>query len=178
MRAAYPGHRLPDAPLMPTGVLERPLEHTAPSRARPAKASTLATEPETYGHDRALDAMLFAARRMGIDATDRQVALLLGVAERHLLPPERDEEPFPHGTLRGYKRHARLLEQACDDCREACRLEAIARRKRAGRRAQKPCGTEAAYHRHLRRWEKTCPPCREAHRTYVREYRAARAAAA
>ncbi|GAA1110604.1 hypothetical protein [Streptomyces javensis] len=140
-------------------------------RASPAPLP-LAT-PEAYGHDQALDAMLYAVRRMGIQATDRQVATLLSVAERHLLPPETDEEPFPHGTMRGYRRHRRRREPACGPCREACRLESAARRKRS--RVQKPCGTEAAYHRHLRRWEEPCQPCREAHRAYVRAYRKRRA---
>ncbi|MFJ2752739.1 hypothetical protein [Streptomyces sp. NPDC087297] len=131
---------------------------------------------ERHGREQALDALLFAARRMRLDITDRQVALLLEVAERHLKQPEPDED-FPHGTVRGYKRHRRRDESACVSCREACRLAAAERRKRAGRREPKPCGTEAAYHRHVRRFEPPCEPCRQAHRDAERERRKQAAAA-
>ncbi|MFF2571131.1 hypothetical protein [Streptomyces sp. NPDC058084] len=156
---------------MATVLLERTHEPDLP-----AETPAAAPDSDAYGREQALDAMLYAARRMGIVATDRQVAMLLTVAERHLLVPETDEESFPHGTLRGYRRHRRRGEAACEACREACRLESAARRKR--RRVQKPCGTEAAYHRHLRAWEEPCEPCRQAHRTYVREYRDRRSRAA
>ena len=53
---------------MTTALLER-----APGPAPPAPSA------ETYGHEQALDAMLYAVRRMGITATDRQVATLLTV---------------------------------------------------------------------------------------------------
>lgn len=126
-----------------------------------------AVDPNAHGQ--ALDAMLHAARRMGVGATDRQIALLLTVAERHLLPPEPEEDPFPHGTMRGYRRHRRRRERACAACQEACRLESAARRKR--RRVKKPCGSEAAYRRHLYHCEDPCQPCREAHAAHVRGYR-------
>lgn len=154
-----------------TSVLER--TKTAPAPA-PGGAGGDGVE-ETHGHQQALGALLFAARRMRLDITDRQVALLLEIAERHLLPPEDD---FPHGTVRGYRRHRRRDEPACSRCREACRLEAAARRQRAGRRPLAPCGTEAAYHRHLRRWEEPCPPCRTAHKQYASERRNRGAASA
>ncbi|MFD6541193.1 hypothetical protein [Streptomyces goshikiensis] len=152
-------------------VLERTKAESAPGA--PGAGSDAAEE--NHGREQALGALLFAARRMRLEITDRQVALLLEVAERHLLPPEDD---FPHGTLRGYRRHRRRDEPACSRCREACRLEAVARRKRAGRRPLAPCGTEAAYHRHLRRWEEPCPACRTAHRQYASERRNRTAAAA
>ncbi|MCF1592448.1 hypothetical protein [Streptomyces muensis] len=142
---------------MTTALLER-----APGPAPPAPPA------ETYGHEQALDAMLYAARRMGIAATDRQVATLLTVAERHLLPPAPADD-FPHGTMRGYRRHRRRREAACESCREACRLESAARRQR--RRTTKPCGTEAAYRRHLYHCEEPCQPCKDAHAADVREYR-------
>ncbi|MFD5882587.1 hypothetical protein [Streptomyces yangpuensis] len=146
-----------------TTVLER-------TDAQPASDGPAVSENRPaakYGREQALGAMLFAARRMQLDVTDRQVVLLLDVAERHLLPPD----DFPHGTARGYKRHRRRDEPACDSCREAYRLAAAERRKRAGRREPKPCGTEAAYHRHVRRWETACDPCRQAHRNAQRERR-------
>lgn len=149
----------------------------APERPANARRLGASREPEAgQARAAALDAMLFAVRRMRLPATDRQVATLLAVAESHLLPPESKEEEFPHGTLRGYRRHRRRKESACAACREACRREAAARRKRA--RAEKPCGTEAAYHRHLRRWEKPCADCKAAHRLYMRNYRSRRATAA
>ncbi|MEV5451233.1 hypothetical protein [Streptomyces sp. NPDC052535] len=157
---------------MGTAVLERAEVTVAP--AQPSAPAGIGGSP---GHDQALDAMLHAVRRMGIDATDRQVAALLSVAERHLLPPKRNDQPFPHGTMRGYRRHQRLRERACAPCREACRLESAARRKRH-RRPEKPCGTEAAYHRHRRRYEEPCQPCRDAHAAYIRDYRERRAQAA
>ncbi|MCZ0983868.1 hypothetical protein O1L60_44705 [Streptomyces diastatochromogenes] len=144
---------------------------------RLARAPELAPEAESFGHDQALDAMLYAARRMGIVATDRQIATLLSVAERHLRVPATAtaKDSFPHGTMRGYRRHRRRRETACEDCRRACRLASAERRKRNRvERKKKPCGTEAAYHRHLRAWEEPCEPCRTAHRAYVREYRARR----
>ncbi|MDX3165943.1 hypothetical protein PV516_19335 [Streptomyces scabiei] len=143
---------------MATALLER-----APDPAPPAPPA------DAYGHDQALDAMLYAVRRMGITATDRQVATLLTVAERHLVAPQPADEPFPHGTMRGYRRHRRRRETACDPCREACRLESAARRKRS--RTTKPCGTQAAYRRHLYHREDPCQPCKDAHTAAVREYR-------
>jgi hypothetical protein len=144
--------------LTATALLER-----APGPALPADP------PAAYGHAQALDALLFAVRRMGLAATDRQVAVLLGVAERHLLPPTVGEDAFPHGTMRGYRRHRRRREPACAGCREASRRESAARRTR--RRTAKPCGTEAAYRRHLYHCEEPCRPCKDAHTTAVRDYR-------
>ena len=154
---------------MTTAVLERAPERALPGPAPLAKAP--APGPHSPGHEQALDAMLAGARRMGLLATDRQIALLLGIAERHLLPPEPEKDTIPHGTMRGYKRHRRRDEPACAPCREACRLASAERRRRKRTQVVKPCGTEAAYHRHVRRFEEPCEPCREAHRTYVREYR-------
>ncbi|MEU3399398.1 hypothetical protein [Streptomyces filamentosus] len=133
----------------------------------PEQAPAAPADPGAHSH--ALDAMLHAARRMGVGATDRQIALLLTVAERHLLPSDPQEDSFPHGTMRGYRRHRRRRERACAACQEACRLESAARRKR--RRVKKPCGTEAAYRRHLYHCEDPCRPCREAHAAHVRGYR-------
>ncbi|MER0443104.1 hypothetical protein ABR738_00685 [Streptomyces sp. Edi4] len=157
---------------MGTAVLERTQDPDVSAAPRLAKAPHPAPEAQPFGHDQALDAMLYAARRMGIVATDRQIATLLGVAERHLLVPGSDGSSFPHGTMRGYRRHRRRKEAACEDCRRACRLAAAERRKRNRvERQMKPCGTEAAYHRHLRAWEDPCDSCRTAHRAYVQEYR-------
>ncbi|MFF4409883.1 hypothetical protein [Streptomyces sp. NPDC001404] len=161
---------------MATAALQRSSQQPVLTLASTHEAVPPAAMPELYGHERALDALLFAVRRMNISATDRQVAALLGVAERHLLPPEPLEETFPHGTMRGYRRHRARQESACPPCREACRLESAARRKRS--RVERPCGTEAAYHRHLRRWEEPCGACREAHSAYVRNYRSRRAVTA
>ncbi|MEU2455891.1 hypothetical protein ABZ605_38105 [Streptomyces sp. NPDC012765] len=152
-------------------LLERPLP---PTPGAGADKDVPAGPP--HARSEALDAMLYAVRRMGLPVTDRQVAVLLDVAARHLKQPEPDED-FPHGTVRGYKRHRRRNESACAACREACRLVAAERRKREGRREPKPCGTEAAYHRHVRRFETPCEPCRLAHRDAGRERRRRAAAA-
>lgn len=159
---------------MATAVLERTAAPACTAAPQLAKAPEPAPDAPAGGHHQALDAMLYAARRMGLAATERQIATLLAVAERHLVSEEdgSDEEFFPHGTMRGYRRHRRRRETACEDCRRACRLASAERRKRnRGQRPQKPCGTEAAYHRHRRSWEEPCEACRAAHRTYVREYR-------
>ncbi|WP_435245165.1 hypothetical protein [Streptomyces tendae] len=159
---------------MATTVLERAAAPNGGPAPRLVKADEAAPGPASTGHHQALDAMLYAARRMGLAATERQIATLLTVAERHLVRDEGagGEDAFPHGTMRGYRRHRRRRETACEDCRRACRLASADRRKRERvKRPQKPCGTEAAYHRHRRRWEAPCEACRTAHRTYMREYR-------
>lgn len=44
---------------------------------------------------------------------------------------DRRERPVEHGTMRGYDRHWRNREAPCGPCREASRLHAIERRRRA-----------------------------------------------
>ncbi|TQE33147.1 hypothetical protein [Streptomyces ipomoeae] len=128
-------------------------------------------------HAEAVEAMVFAARRMQLPLSTRQAATLLKVVEDKLLPADQqldsDRSDWPHGTIAGYKRHLRAKERACEACREACRLHSAARRrKRPRRRELQPCGTLAAYHRHLRRFETPCAHCKKAKRAYQRDYRA------
>lgn len=140
--------------------------------------TAVAEKPAPPARAQTVEAMLAAARKLGVALSARQAATLLMVAEQNLLTPKppppaaSDRSDWPHGTIAGYKRHLRAQERACPECREACRLHSAQRRQREPGRELQPCGTLAAYHRHLRRFEDPCEPCKEAKREYHRDYKA------
>jgi hypothetical protein len=83
------------------------------------------------------------------------------------------------GTEAGYKRHRRLGEETCQDCRRAVRNAQADRAARhaagipvATRAKVAPCGTPAGYARHRNQAEDACDSCMQANRTYLRTYRA------
>lgn len=82
-----------------------------------------------------------------------------------------------HGTVKGYRQHARRGEPSCEPCRIAMRplwKEADRRRNRRRVELEAPCGTTAAYRRHLRRGEYVDEACREAASREMRQYRRAK----
>lgn len=68
-------------------------------------------------------------------------------------------------------------ETACRACKAAMTAVRAAQRPKTGkRRPVAECNTIAGYHAHNRRGEKACDPCAQVHRTYQREWRAAKVA--
>jgi WhiB family redox-sensing transcriptional regulator len=94
----------------------------------------------------------------------------LAPMERWKLVQGKRATMWQHGTAAGYKRHRRLGEEACDECRHANREAARARRKsRAKPVAQ--CGTESGYARHLRVTKTPpCADCLAAHAAQQRQW--------
>lgn len=82
-------------------------------------------------------------------------------------------DPTRCGTDGGYRKHLRLNEETCADCRAAHRRRQN-RIRLQGRRATKPplkpCGTHAAFNRHALKGETPCAECV----TGEREYQASR----
>ena len=96
------------------------------------------------------------------------------------LPKARTKAPAECGTEAGYKRHRRLGEETCADCRRAVRdaQEDRAARHAAGvpvatRAKVAPCGTPAGYSRHRNHQEDPCAACRKANNEYLQAYRTA-----
>jgi len=99
------------------------------------------------------------------------------------IPKTRTKAPAECGTEAGYKRHRRLGEETCVDCRRAVRAaqEDRAARHAAGvpvatRAKVAPCGTPAGYSRHRNHREDPCAACRTANNEYLQAYRTARLA--
>ena len=83
------------------------------------------------------------------------------------------------GTYSAYQRHRRRGEEPCPACKEARRLDSLARRRVQGipARPVAECGTPSGYNAHRRRGEPACNECREAKSAAGRErYRTKRAA--
>lgn len=100
-------------------------------------------------------------------------------------PKSRTKAPAECGTEAGYKRHRRLGEESCTDCRRAVReaQEDRAARHAAGvpvatRAKVAPCGTPAGDGRHRNQGEDPCDRCRNANSDYLQAYRAASRSAA
>ena len=100
------------------------------------------------------------------------------------IPKTRTMAPAECGTEAGYKRHRRLGEETCADCRRAVRdaQEDRAARHAAGvpvatRAKVAPCGTPAGYSRHRNHREDPCAACRKANSEYLQAYRTARSEA-
>ena len=98
------------------------------------------------------------------------------------IPKTRTKAPAECGTEAGYKRHRRLGEETCADCRRAVRdaQEDRAARHAAGvpvatRAKVAPCGTPAGYSRHRNHREAPCAACRKANSDYLQGYRTATA---
>jgi len=96
------------------------------------------------------------------------------------IPKTRTKAPAECGTEAGYKRHRRLGEETCEDCRRAVRAaqEDRAARDAAGvpvatRAKVAPCGTPAGYSRHRNHREEPCAACRKANSEYLQAYRTA-----
>ena len=96
------------------------------------------------------------------------------------IPKTRTKAPAECGTEAGYKRHRRLGEETCVDCRRAVRAaqEDRAARHAAGvpvatRAKVAPCGTPAGYSRHRNHREEPCAACRKANNEYLQAYRTA-----
>jgi WhiB family transcriptional regulator, redox-sensing transcriptional regulator len=96
------------------------------------------------------------------------------------IPKTRTKAPAECGTEAGYKRHRRLGEETCADCRRAVRdaQEDRAARHAAGvpvatRAKVAPCGTPAGYSRHRNHREDPCAACRKANNEYLQAYRTA-----
>ena len=96
------------------------------------------------------------------------------------IPKTRTKAPAECGTEAGYKRHRRLGEETCVDCRRAVRAaqEDRAARHAAGvpvatRAKVAPCGTPAGYSRHRNHREEPCAACRTANNEYLQAYRTA-----
>jgi len=96
------------------------------------------------------------------------------------IPKTRTKAPAECGTEAGYKRHRRLGEETCADCRRAVRdaQEDRAARHAAGvpvatRAKVAPCGTPAGYSRHRNHHEDPCAACRKANNEYLQSYRTA-----
>ena len=94
-------------------------------------------------------------------------------------PKARTSAQAECGTEAGYKRHRRLGEETCQDCRRAVRNAQADRAARhaagvpvATRAKVAPCGTPAGYTRHRNQGEDACDSCMQANRTYLRTYRA------
>jgi len=94
-------------------------------------------------------------------------------------PKPRTSAPAECGTEAGYKRHRRLDEETCADCRRAVREAQADRAARhaagipvATRAKVAPCGTPAGYARHRNRGEDACTSCTQANNTYLKAYRA------
>jgi hypothetical protein len=94
-------------------------------------------------------------------------------------PKARTSAQAECGTEAGYKRHRRLGEETCQDCRRAVRNAQADRAARhaagvpvATRAKVAPCGTPAGYARHRNQGEDACDSCMQANRTYLRTYRA------
>ena len=94
-------------------------------------------------------------------------------------PKPRTSAPAECGTEAGYKRHRRLDEETCADCRRAVREAQADRAARhaagipvATRAKVAPCGTPAGYARHRNRGEDACDSCTQANSTYLQAYRA------
>lgn len=81
--------------------------------------------------------------------------------------------PREHGTVKGYRQHARRKEPTCEPCRVAMRplwKQADLKRQRRRVELEAPCGTSSAYRRHLRRGE-SCEMCRRAATDEMRMWR-------
>jgi WhiB family redox-sensing transcriptional regulator len=96
------------------------------------------------------------------------------------IPKTRTKAPAECGTEAGYKRHRRLGEETCVDCRRAVRAaqEDRAARHAAGvpvatRAKVAACGTPAGYSRHRNHREEPCAACRKANNEYLQAYRTA-----
>jgi hypothetical protein len=94
-------------------------------------------------------------------------------------PKTRTSAPAECGTEAGYKRHRRLDEETCADCRRAVREAQADRAARhaagipvATRAKVAPCGTPAGYARHRNKGEDACDSCTQANSTYLQAYRA------
>jgi hypothetical protein len=94
-------------------------------------------------------------------------------------PKTRTSAPAECGTEAGYKRHRRLNEETCEDCRRAVRDAQADRAARhaagipvATRSKVAPCGTPAGYARHRNRGEDACDRCTQANKNYLQTYRA------
>ena len=94
-------------------------------------------------------------------------------------PKTRTSAPAECGTEAGYKRHRRLDEQTCEDCRRAVRDAQADRAARhaagipvATRSKVAPCGTPAGYARHRNKGEDACDRCTQANKNYLQTYRA------
>jgi hypothetical protein len=94
-------------------------------------------------------------------------------------PKTRTSAPAECGTEAGYKRHRRLDEQTCEDCRRAVRDAQADRAARhaagipvATRSKVAPCGTPAGYARHRNQGEDACDRCTQANKNYLQTYRA------
>ena len=94
-------------------------------------------------------------------------------------PKTRTSAPAECGTEAGYKRHRRLDEKTCEDCRRAVRDAQADRAARhaagipvATRAKVAPCGTPAGYARHRNKGEDVCDSCTQANSDYLLAYRA------
>jgi WhiB family redox-sensing transcriptional regulator len=94
-------------------------------------------------------------------------------------PKPRTSASVECGTEAGYKRHRRLDEETCADCRRGVREAQADRAARhaagipvATRAKVAPCGTPAGYARHRNRGEDACDSCTQANSTYLQAYRA------
>ncbi len=94
-------------------------------------------------------------------------------------PMSRSSAPAECGTEAGYKRHRRLDEPTCEDCRRAVRDAQADRAARhaagipvATRAKVAPCGTPAGYARHRHKGEDVCDRCSQANKNYLQAYRA------
>lgn len=78
------------------------------------------------------------------------------------------------GSRYGYRKHIKLGQEACADCKEANRVYVNDWKQgvRASGRELEPCGTEAAYRRHRRKGEPIDWACREANARAGREKKA------
>jgi hypothetical protein len=148
----------------PAAVMDTP---RAPIQAAPVPV------PSTSGGRR--------RNQSGTAAAGRAKKATPGVRE----PRTRTKAPAECGTEAGYKRHRRLGEETCADCRRAVReaQEDRAARHAAGvplatRAKVAHCGTPAGYGRHRSRGEDPCDRCRKANSDYLQAYRAASQSAA
>jgi hypothetical protein len=110
-------------------------------------------------------------RRCGVDREVNESRARRGEDQglcRDCITVERDVAALDdwHGTAKGYKRHWRAGELACEPCLKAHNEACTAAHRRAGIGPVRyaPCGTPSGYKRHRRHDEEPCEPCRVARR--------------
>jgi len=151
------------------------------------QAENLEVEPTTGDQEHAAALVMCAIAGRGLDVCDRRqlerAAALVRPALQALGIVAADEQPGPEqeqsgehstcGTPAGYRRHYRLREQPCEECRDA--YNAHERATYAPKPLpRQPCGTPTGYKRHYKRRERPCQPCRDAYNAYERDRRKAK----
>jgi hypothetical protein len=151
-------------------VLDPPLMSSAPGRSRPV---------DPVGPEIPSEPIAEPLRRVGQGVRPKKLSSPASTDVAVRGPKTRTSAPAECGTEAGYKRHRRLDEQTCEDCRRAVRDAQADRAARhaagipvATRSKVAPCGTPAGYARHRNQGEDACDRCTQANKNYLQTYRA------